>query len=105
MDGWLKPLQDWLLAQLRSLWDALEELAGDMFLFWLKQMLAVNLWVLSHLPIPDFIKDYTICALLQAAGPTVGWALNTFQIPLGLSFIAAGYVFRLLRKLITLFQW
>lgn len=103
--GWLKPVQDWLLNQLRSLWDAFEEFTNDLFIFVIEHWLTMVLVQWNAIPFPDFLQGYTLCSILQQTGPTVGWALTTFQIPQALSFIAAGYTFRMARKLITLFQW
>ncbi|WP_313497381.1 hypothetical protein [Pseudoxanthomonas mexicana] len=105
MDGWLKPAQDWLLQQLQAIWEAIEEVANDVALFFLKHWLAMVLAQWDLIPMPDFLQGYSLCALLQQTGPTVQWALTTFQIPLGLSFIAGGYTFRMIRKIVTLFQW
>lgn len=61
--------------------------------------------VVAAIPVPDFIKTYSLGTLLSAAGPDVGWFLNTLKIAQGLAIVGSGYAFRLLRKFLTLFQW
>jgi hypothetical protein len=61
--------------------------------------------MVSAIPVPDFIKTYSLGTLLSAAGPDVGWFLNTLKIAQGLAIVGSGYAFRLLRKFLTLFQW
>ena len=103
--GWLTDLTNWIRQQLQALWDALEDFLGDLIVDWADQTFTMWLFVLDHIPLPDFLDGYSLCSLLGQAGPTVGWILNNFRVAEALGLIGAGYVFRLLRKLATLFQW
>jgi hypothetical protein len=103
--GWLTDLTNWMKEQLAALWDAFEDFMGDLIVDWADQTFAMWIIILSHTPMPDFLDQYSLCTLLNAAGPTVGYFLNVFRVGEGLGLIGAGYVFRLLRKILTLFQW
>lgn len=103
--GWLTDLTQWLLEQLRDLFENSREFFQDMTLFFFERWLALVAAQWSLLPMPDFLDGYTLCSFLSQAGPTVGWALNTFRVAEALGFVAAGYSFRMVRKLATLFQW
>lgn len=103
--GWLNDLTNWLRSLAEAIWTALEALLQDLIVMWAHQVFAMYLFVLESLPMPDFLDQYSMCTLLNAAGPTVGFFLSTFRVGEGLGLIGAGYVFRLLRKIATLFQW
>lgn len=103
--GWLHDLTAWVLQALRDLWQNGVEFFNDLILFFFEHWLGMVYMQWSLLPMPDFLSGYTLCTFLQQAGPTVGWALSTFRVAEALGFVAAGYSFRMLRKLVTLFQW
>ncbi|MBD9368373.1 phage coat protein [Xanthomonas sp. XNM01] len=103
--GWLNDFTAWLLKQLKDLWENGVEFFEDLLLQGFENWLAMVYLQWSLIPAPDFLNGFTLCTLLTQAGPTVGWALNTFRVGEALGFIAAGYSFRMLRKLATLFQW
>ena len=103
--GWLTDLTQWLVEQLKKLFSNGVEMFQDLLLFFFERWLALVAVQWGMLPMPDFLQGYTLCTLLTQAGPTVGWALNTFRVGEALGLIAAGYSFRMVRKLITLFQW
>jgi len=103
--GWLTDLTNWLREIIVAVWGAFTTFIGDMLVQSLETMTAAVLFVLNHLPMPDWLSQYSLCALLAQTGPTVTWALDTFRIDDGLGVIALGYGFRLLRKFVTLFQW
>lgn len=103
--GWLQKFTDWLAEMIRDLWEAIEGFFTDLFMLWMKQVAGVYMYVLDQISLPDFITQYSMCSLLAAAGPTVGWAMDTFKIGEGLGMIGAAYGYRLVRKLVTLFQW
>ncbi|QWF18580.1 hypothetical protein [Lysobacter capsici] len=103
--GWLSKLTDWFREQFIALFAALQHLLEAIFMFWLHQSATAWLFLIQLIPAPDFLAPYSLCSLLSQAGPTVGWALNTFRIGEGLGLIGAAYGFRFTRKLLTFFQW
>ena len=103
--GWLTDLTNWLAAQIHAVWDALVLLAQDLALFLMEAVMDLSATAIEAIPVPDFIAQVSIGQFLAAAGPEVQWVLVKFRIAEGLGFIAAGYAFRLLRKLLTLGQW
>lgn len=102
---WIDDLTNWLREQLQSLWDGFVEFMTDFIVMMIEGATDTVLAIIDLLPVPDFLATYSLCALLNAAGPEVGYFLQTFRIAEGLALLAAGYGFRLLRKLLTLFQW
>lgn len=103
--GWLGDLTDWLLGIFKQIWDAFVQFVKDIFLFILDFVMQVVTWILSNIPVPDWLTQYSLNSILGQAGPTIGWVAHEMQIGQAMTLIAAGYAFRLLRKLLTLFQW
>jgi hypothetical protein len=60
---------------------------------------------ISAISVPDFIKNYSLGTLLGPIGESLGYFLVTLKIAQGFGLVGAGYVFRLARKFLTLFQW
>lgn len=103
--GWLDDLTQWLKDLLKTLFDALLEFLADWIIHMLKMWLELFYLVFSQLQPPDFLTSHSIGGLLGQAGPTIGWIASTFQLGTAFALIGAGYVFRLIRKAITLGQW
>lgn len=102
---WLTNLTNWLKQQLVALWQAIEEFFTDFIVMMVEGATDTVLAIINLIPVPDWLATYSLCNLLNAAGPDVGYFLQTFRIAEALGLIAAGYGFRLTRKLLTLFQW
>lgn len=103
--GWLTDLTKWLGDQIKALWDAIEAFFNDLLVTAVEVCTQVALTIIEALPNPEFLTTYSLCNLLNMAGPDVGFFLQTFRIGEGLGVLALGYVFRLTRKLFTLGQW
>lgn len=105
--GWLDDITNWLREQFQALFDALVQLLKDVLVFALEAILKVATLALEALSllVPDSLAGFSICGILANAGPTVQWAVTTFHVPEGMLLISAGFVFRMSRKLLTLFQW
>jgi len=63
------------------------------------------LWVLNHVPVPDFIAHHSIGEYLGQAGPVIGWLTQQLRLADAMALILAGVVFRLMRRLLTLGIW
>lgn len=103
--GWFGDLTKWFLKIFKQIWDAFVAFVKDIFMFFLDLIMQVVVWVVSQIPVPDWLQNYSIGNFLGSAGPTIGWVVSELKIGQGLTIIAAGYAFRLLRKFLTLFQW
>lgn len=105
--GWLTDLTNWIGEQLGAFFGALVSLLKDLIIFLVEAVLTVvelAIGALSAL-VPDELAGVSICGMLASAGPTVQWAVSTFNVPEGMALISAGFVFRMVRKLSTAFQW
>ncbi len=103
--GWLNDFTNWLAEQLTKLWEAIETFFTDLLVGLVETVLEAYALIVELIPVPDFLSTYSLCNLLGLAGPEVGYFLQTFRIGEALGLIAAGYTFRLTRKLVTAGQW
>lgn len=103
--GWLTDLTNWLRELVRTIFLEAVEFAKDFLEFQLEMIVDVVLAIVNAVPVPQFLDGYTICGILSLAGPTVSWAVTTMRIPEGMLLISAGFVFYIIRKVVTLFQW
>lgn len=102
---WLLKLTNWLAALISGLWSDFTEFLHDWGLNLLEMLTDFAVEVVNGLPVPDFLDGLSLCGYLNAAGPIVGWAMGAMHIPEGMALIGGAIVFRMLRKLLTLFQW
>ncbi|WP_017174116.1 hypothetical protein [Xanthomonas phaseoli] len=103
--GWLSDLTAWIFKALKVLWQAFADFMSDLFVMWLEQSLSAVLYVLSLLPMPDFMKGQSIGAMLGNAGSTILWFADVFMIGPSLVAIGAAMIFYLLRRVLTLGIW
>ncbi|MEP6485362.1 MAG: phage coat protein [Rudaea sp.] len=103
--GWYDDITGWFVKIVRAIWRAFTDLIGDVIVLVFKAVLAAFSYIVNLIPVPAFMTDNTVGSLLGNAGPVVGWLASEMQLSAALGFIAAGYAFRLTRKLLTLGQW
>lgn len=95
---------DWLFKLLKAFFTTLWDFVTDAFVHLLDLVLGAVVALLSLIPVPSFLSDglHTLFANLD---PGILWFASTLGLLQGLGFIGAGYLFRLVRKVVTLFQW
>lgn len=103
--GWLSRLTGWFAYAINALFQAIAGLIRDMVVNIMSNILQLVLLMISAIPVPDFLKNYSMGGVLGNAGPIVGFFCAQLQVPAALGLIGVGYVFRLTRKFLTLFQW
>ncbi|ASL00845.1 phage coat protein [Xanthomonas campestris pv. merremiae] len=103
--GWFTDLTAWVWRAVKAVWHAFADFIGDLFVMWLEQSLSAILYVLSLLPMPDFMKGQSIGAMLGNAGSTILWFADVFMIGPSLVAVGAAMIFYLLRRVLTLGIW
>lgn len=103
--GWLTDLSQWFWGVVISIFEAIVPMVHDAFVWGLEQLLSLVVMAVNLVGAPTFLAGYSLNTLFAAAGPTFGWLATTFRIGDCLAIIGAGYAFRLVRKVLTLFQW
>lgn len=103
--GWLSKLTGWFSKLFRGLLEALVAILKDLVTFVLGVVLDLVASAIAAIGAPNFLQGNSLGNTLGKAGPMVGFFMAQLRIPEGLAMIGAGYVFRLTRKFLTLFQW
>ncbi len=103
--GWLEDVTNWLRETLLAFWNAFVQFIKDAVVLIIESVLDLFATAVEAIPVPDFIANGSIGQFVSGAGETVLWAASTFKLAEGMALLAAGYTFRLLRKLFTLGQW
>lgn len=103
--GWLDDITQWFSDTFHAIWQAFVDFLKDFIVFLLDGVLSLASLAINAIPAPDFLHNYSLSAILGSAGPTVNWVVQTFQIGPALGVIGAAYAFRMMRKVLTLFQW
>jgi hypothetical protein len=103
--GWLDQLVGWLKDALAWLFAGFLGLVKGFLMAVVHMVLDGFLYLVSLIPVPDFLAHNSIGSMLGSAGPVIGWLGSSLDFGSAMALIAAGYAFRLLRKLFTLGQW
>lgn len=103
--GWLTDLTNWLRDLVKTMFAEAIEFAKDFIELAFAMFVDGVLTVINAIPVPEFLDGISICSILGDAGPSVAWAVGAMRVPEGMAVIAAGFLFYLVRKVVTLFQW
>lgn len=103
--GWLSKLTWWFSYAIQTLFYALVAFLKDLVTYLLGVILSVVSSAISAIGVPSWISQYSLGGLLGNAGGAVMYFAALLMIPQGFTLLAAGYAFRLVRKVLTLFQW
>ncbi|MGV8950482.1 MAG: hypothetical protein ACOH2M_05315 [Cypionkella sp.] len=103
--NWLTNFTNWLREQIVAVWTAVVDFAHDLLVGGVDAVLTLFAAMVAAIPVPDFLANLSICGILANAGPTAAWAMGAMHVPEGMAMVAGGVTFRLLRKVVTLFQW
>lgn len=105
MDEWLKKITDWFLDLAKGIFQALIDFVHDAVLWVFEGILNAVAYLLSLLPAPEFIQQYSFSTLLSGLPSNALYVLGHLRLAEALTVISAAVGFRLLRKLLTLGQW
>lgn len=103
--GVVSGLTGWFSTTLPNFFRSLVKLIKDIPISILGAVLSLVSTIVDAIPVPDFMKDFSLGQLLGSAGSDVGFFMSALRISDGFVVVGAAYAFRLLRKLLTLFQW
>jgi hypothetical protein len=103
--GWLSRLTGWFASAFNAFFAAIAQFLRDMVISIFTNLMHLVVLMISAIPVPSWMKNYSMSALLGSAGPIVGFFAMQLQVPAALGLIGLGYVFRLARKFLTFFQW
>ena len=61
--------------------------------------------VFEAVPVPEFVQNNGLQTALNSISPDILYFVGMSGLDNAMAVLSAGFAFRLLRKLITLFQW
>jgi hypothetical protein len=102
---WLTDFKNWLIGIIKKLWDAISGFYHDMALKLVKGFLDAVAELVKHIPVPQWMSDYSLGHLFSMLSPQLGYFVDRIGLGQGLTLIGLGYAFRILRKLMTALQW
>lgn len=102
---WLTALTNWLRETIEKVFSEFIEFLTD-FLYTIMEFCSqAFLYILNSIPVPEFLQQFSICELVGNSGQVIAWLWGELNLDLCMGVLAAGYTFRILRKLFTLGQW
>lgn len=103
--NWIADLTKWIFDLVVKFVAAIWNFVVDVIIELADLLLTVVAEAIKAIPVPDFVTDYKLGTLIGQIDGDILFFVGILQIPLGLSFLAAGFGVRMLRKAVTLFQW
>jgi len=100
----LKELTDWLLTLAREGFAALFNLVKDAFVWLVDAVVGAVVALVSLVPVPEFMST-GLAGLFGQLDSGILYFVTALGVPQALAIIGTAYVFRLARKVATLFQW
>ncbi len=94
-------LLDLVLKVFKSIWD----LFSDIAIAILDGILSALAAIIAAIPAPDFLTQYSIGSLINTFPGEILFFANVFNLGQCFAVIAAGFAFRMIRKIVTLGQW
>jgi hypothetical protein len=102
---WLTDLKNWLLGVLHDLWDAWTGFYHDMSLQLIKTVFQAVGQIAKTIPVPQWMSQYSVGTLLGQLDPSLGYFVDRIGLGAGIGLLGLGYAFRVVRKVVTAFQW
>ncbi|HDO1319788.1 DUF2523 family protein [Aeromonas veronii] len=102
--NWLKDMIESFIMWVVKFFQAIFQWFEDILLTTLEKILEGIRFVISSIPMPDFLQ-YSLQDLFNYIPSDVVYFLNMSGIAQAFLFISMGVAFRLVRKVATLFQW
>jgi hypothetical protein len=100
----LAEFTSWLLSLVVRFFSALWDFVTDAFINLLDLLLSALVALFGLIPVPAFMSN-GLQSMFSALDPGIIYFANATGVFVGLGMVGAAYVFKLGRKVVTLFQW
>lgn len=101
MFDWVNDIWDWFV----QLFYALKDFLTDLPLIALGHFLDAVATLIEAIPVPAFADGVTLGSILSNLPSGVLYFLSQSGLNEGFAILSGAFVFRMIRKAITLFQW
>lgn len=95
----------WLFDLVKGFIEACVDFLKDLFIWALDGVLGAIGAIIAAIPVPDFLTQYSLGVLFNQMHPVLAFFGSQLHIAQGLGIVAAGFAFRMTRKVLTFFQW
>lgn len=95
----------WLGDLIKSIWTAFVDFIGDIWIDIADIVLQGIAAIVVSIPVPSFLSNYSIGQIIGYLPYDVLYFVGLMHMGEGFALISAAVGFRMVRKLITLFQW
>lgn len=102
---WLASITTWLVALVKSVWNDFVEFFNEFWIDIAEIVLSAIASTISTIPSPAFLDSFSLSSLFSGLPSSLLYFLSYLQLPEAFALIGMGFTFRMIRKLITLFQW
>lgn len=96
--SWLLSLFVKLLA---GIWDLMTDLVISVLDLFLQALAAL----IVAIPAPSFLSSYKLQSLFTGFTGDILYFVGVFRVTEGIALLGLAFAFRMLRKVVTLFQW
>ena len=100
----LKELTDWLVSLAKKVFGALWDFCVDIAIAIFDLILGALVGLVSIIPVPSFMSEGLQSLWGQLDGGVM-YFVSAAGLPQALAMLGAAYLFRIGRKVVTLFQW
>lgn len=100
----LTEFTDWLVTLVKDFFAALWTFLVDLVIGLVDLVLGAIVGILSLIPLPDFLT-HGLADVFSNLDPGIVFFINKLGVFTGFAILGGAYVFKLVRKLVTVFQW
>lgn len=102
---WLSSITTWLIALVKAIWSDFVDFLNEFWILVAETILTTIASTISVIPTPAFLDSYSLSSLFSNLPSSLLYFLGHLHITEAFAVIGMGFTFRMVRKLITLFQW
>ncbi len=95
----------WLLSLIKDAFEALWLFLLDIFVAIADVVLGVIADAFVAIPAPDFLTQYSLQNIMSGIDPGILYFASGLHLGDCFAVLSAGFAFRMIRKVATLFQW
>lgn len=101
---WLTGLTQWLWDTIKCFYLSLYEALKDVFIVIVQSVLDAIAGLISGIPVPPFLTQYSIGSLISSIPPDILYFLSFLHFPEGFAMISAAYIYKRVVKF-AWFRW
>lgn len=103
--SWLEALVSWFVTTIKDVFKAAWDFIKDIAIELLDLLLQAVVSLVSSIPVPEFLQDYSVGNLIGALPDAALFFLGKLRIGECFAILGVAFAFRMTRKLFTFGQW